>query len=295
MYPLQVAAFHAFITSPDQLRLRVAFALNQIFVVSAVDGSLRLPSRMAPYLQVLVTGAFGNFRQLLSDITLNPAMARFLDTVGNNRAAPNENYARELLQLFTIGVDELNTDGTTKLDVNGQRVATYDQAIITALARVLTGWVFAPPRTAGITNYVHPLVPGNPNAHDMQAKTLLYGVTLPAGRDAPSDLRDALDNIFAHPNVGPFISSRLIQHLVTSNPSPAYVGRVAAVFRSTGGSLKAVVRAILLDPEARLDPAPQTAADPVYGHLRAPVLWICAWLRAFGSQVVTDYVADRNS
>lgn len=290
MYPLQVGAIRAFITSPDQLRLRVAFALNQIFVVSAVDGSLRLPSRMLPYLQVLVSGAFGDFRQLLTDITLNPAMGRFLDTVGNNRAAPNENYARELLQLFTIGVDELNADGTPKLDASGQRMATYDQATITALARVLTGWVFAPARRAGVTNYLNPLVPGNPNAHDAQAKTLLNGVTLPAGRDAPRDLREALDNIFAHPNVGPFISTRLIQHLVTSNPSPAYVGRVAAVFRNTGGSLRAVVGAVLLDQEARTDPGEPTAANPIYGHLREPVLWICAFLRAFTGRVVTDYV-----
>ena len=287
MYPVQVGAFRAFITSPDQLRLRVAVALNQIFVVSAVDGSLRLPSRMLPYLQVLVGGAFGNFRQLLTAITLNPAMGRFLDTVGNNRAAPNENYARELLQLFTIGVDELNVDGTPKLDQSGQRVATYDQATITALARVFTGWVFAPPRADGTTNYAYPLVLGNANAHDTQAKTLLNGVTLPAGRDAASDLRDALDNIFGHPNVAPFVSRRLIQHLVTSNPSPAYVGRVATVFRNTGGALQAVVRAILLDQEARTDP---TSSNALYGHLREPVLWICSFLRAFTGRVVTDYV-----
>jgi uncharacterized protein (DUF1800 family) len=290
MYPLQVGAFRAFVTSPDQLRLRVAFALNQIFVVSAVDGSLRLPSRMLPYLQVLVDGAFGNFRQLLTDITLNPAMARFLDTVGNNRAAPNENYARELLQLFTIGVDELNPDGTPRLDGSGQRIASYDQATITALASVFTGWVFAPARTQGVANYLSPLVSGNPNAHDTQAKTLLNGVTLPAGRDAASDLRDTLDNIFAHPNVGPFVSKRLIQHLVTSNPSPAYVARVAAVFRTTGGAMKAVIRAILLDQEARTDPSQATSSNPVYGHLREPVLWISALLRAFTGRVVTDHV-----
>jgi hypothetical protein len=131
---------------------------------------------------------------------------------------------------------------------------------------------------------------GRARPHDVQPKALLNGVTLPAGRDAASDLRDALDNIVDHPNVGPFISRRLIQHLVTSNPSPAYVGRVAAVFRNTGGSLRAVVRAILLDQEARTDPALATAANPVYGRLSEPVLWICSFLRAFTVRVVTDYV-----
>ena len=132
MYPLQVGAFRAFLTSPDQVRLRVIFALNQIFVVSAVDGNLRQPSRMLPYLQVLSNGAFGNFRQLLPDITLNPAMARYLDTANNNRASPNENYARELLQLFSIGVNQLNPDGTLQRDNAGDAIPTYDQDTITA-------------------------------------------------------------------------------------------------------------------------------------------------------------------
>ena len=285
MYPLQVSAFGAFVTSPYQLRLRVLFALNQIFVVSAVDGDLRQPSRMLPYLQVLWTGAFGNFRQLLNDITLNPAMGQYLDTVSNNQSAPNENYARELLQLFTIGLNQLNPDGTLQLDAAGEPIPTFDQSTITAFARVFTGWGFAPPRTVGIVNYIDPLVPAAATAHDRQPKTLLNEVTLPAGRDAPTDLRDALDNVFAHPNVGPFIGRRLIQQIVTSNPSPAYVQRVAAVFRSTGGDMKSVVRAILLDQEARAEPA-----DGVYGHLREPVLWITSFLRPFGPMLVTDYV-----
>jgi uncharacterized protein (DUF1800 family) len=285
MYPLQVGAFTAFLTSPYQLRLRVMFALNQIFVVSAVDGDLRQPSRMLPYLQVLWNGAFGNFRQLVTDITLNPAMGQYLDTVGNNQTAPNENYARELLQLFAIGLNQLNPDGTPQLDASGDLIPSYDQSTITAFARVFTGWGFAPPRTAGVTNYIDPLVPVSENSHDRQAKTLLNGVTLPAGRNAATDLRDALDNVFAHPNVGPFIGLRLIQQLVTSNPSPAFVQRVAAVFRSTGGDMKSVVRAILLDPEARAEPA-----DGVYGHLREPVLWITSFLRPFGPLLVTDYV-----
>ena len=290
MYPLQVGTFAAFLGSPHQLRLRVLFALNQIFVVSALDGDLRQPSRMLPYLQVLSDGAFGSFRRLLTDITLNPAMASYLDTVNNNRTAPNENYGRELLQLFTTGVNQLEPDGTPKLDGAGQPIPSYDQSTITAFARVFTGWVLAPRRADGVPNYLDPLVPGAANAHDTQPKTLLNGVTLPGGHDAPTDLRDALDNIFAHPNVGPFVSVRLIQHLVTSNPSPAYVGRVAAVFRSTGGDMKAVVRAILLDPEARAEPS-----SLVYGHLREPILWVTSWLRPFGARAVTDFVLADSS
>ena len=290
MYPLQVGAFNAFITSTHQLRLRVLFALNQIFVVSAVDANLRQPSRMLPYLQVLSNGAFGNFHQLLTDITLNPAMARYLDTVNNNRTAPNENYARELLQLFCIGVNQVNPDGTLQLDGAGQPIPTYNQSTITAFARVFTGWVFTPPRITGVTNFIDPLVPGAANAHDTDAKALLNGVTLPAGHDAATDLHDALDNVFSHLNVAPFVSTRLIQHLVTSNPSPAYVGRVATIFRGTGGDMKSVIHAILLDSEARTDPASVSPTDGVSGHLREPVLWMTSFLRLFGPLVVTDYV-----
>jgi uncharacterized protein (DUF1800 family) len=285
MYPLQVGAFGAFLGSEHQLRLRVLFALNQIFVVSAVDADLRQPSRVLPYLQVLSNGAFGNFRQFMQDVTLNASMGQYLDTVGNNQSAPNENYAREFLQLFTIGLQQLNPDGTPQLDAAAQPIATYDQNTITAFARVFTGWGFASPRVAGIVNYIDPLVPVAASAHDRQPKTLLNGVTLPAGRDAPTDLRDALDNVFAHPNVGPFIGRQLIQHLVTSNPTPGYVGRVAGVFRNSGGDMKSVIRAILLDPEARAEPA-----DTTYGHLREPVLWTTSFLRAFSPLVVTDDV-----
>ena len=138
MYPLQVGAFATFLTSPHQLRLRVLFALNQIFVVSAVNTNLAQPSRMLPYLQVLSNGAFGNFRQLLTDITLNPAMGRYLDMVGNTKSAPNENYGRELLQLFTIGLNQLNADGTLRLSASGEPIPTYDQTTITAFARAFT-------------------------------------------------------------------------------------------------------------------------------------------------------------
>lgn len=228
VYPLQVRFFQNALTAPDQLRQRVAFALNQIFVVSAQDNVLRQPSRMLPYLKILDSQAFGNFRTLLTDITLNAAMGAFLDTVGNRAVAPNENYARELLQLFTIGVNDLNPDGTSKLDADGDPLPTYTQEAITAFARVFTGWVFAPEPQLEILNFFEPMVPGPPRLHDTDEKKLLNGVILPAERSAQQDLQDALDNIFAHPNVAPFISRNLIQHLVTSNPTPAYVGRAVA-------------------------------------------------------------------
>jgi len=234
--------------------------------------------------------ALGDFKSMLLKVTPDLAMLRYLDLAASTGRAPNENYARELLQLFSIGLNELNLDGTPKLDGAGQPIATYDQSTITAFARIFTGWVFAPARTAGVTNFIDPLVPGAATAHDTDPKTLLNGVTLPGGHDARTDLQDALDNVFAHANVAPFIAQRLIQHLVTSNPSPPYVGRVATVFRNTGGDMKSVVRAVLLDVEARTDPATSAPPDAVYGHLREPVLWITSFLRPFGSRVVTDYV-----
>jgi uncharacterized protein (DUF1800 family) len=288
MYPLQRRFFTNALTRHDQLRQRVAFALNQIFVISGAHPELRLPSRMLPYLEVLDRHAFGSFRDLLTDVTLNAGMGRYLDMVDNNRSAPNENYARELLQLFSVGVNMLNDDGTLKLDASGAEIPTYDQATITAFARVFTGWTFAPSSMSGVPNYAAPMVPAAPEAHDQDPKTLLNGVTLPAGRDAATDLRDALDNVFAHPNVAPFISKNLIQHLVTSNPSPAYVGRVTQVFRRSHGNLRTVVRAILLDGEAR---HPNLARLPDYGHLREPVLWLTSLLRAFHTTgATTDFV-----
>jgi uncharacterized protein (DUF1800 family) len=285
MYPLQVRFFRNALTKPDQLRQRVAFALNQIFVISAQNTSLRLPSRMLPYLQVLDRNAFGNFRQLLYEITLNPGMGRYLDMAGNNRSAPNENYARELLQLFTIGLNEQSLDGFPYRDWTGHLIPTYDQSTVTAFARVFTGWVFAPAPAPGVVNYAMPLVPGPANAHDTGPKTLLNGVMLPRGQDAVTDLNAALDNIASHPNVAPFISIRLIQHLVTSNPSAAYIRRVATAFRASGGDMRTVIRAILLDPEARQSPTAN------YGHLREPVLWITSLLRAFNTTGATsDFV-----
>jgi uncharacterized protein (DUF1800 family) len=277
-YPIQTRFFTNALYGPDQLRQRVAFALHQIVVVSNVD--ITQPSWMTPYLQVLDRHALGNYRQLLYDISLNPAMGNYLDIAGNTKAVPNENYGREVLQLFSLGTFRLNQDGTQQLDAEGQPVPSYTQTTVNNFARVFTGWRLATAPATGVPNYIDPMVP-NEGQHDTAAKTLLGGVVLPAGQNTRTDLNAAIDNIFNDPNVGPFVSKQLIQHLVTSNPSPAYVARVAAVFNgglgSARGDLQAVVKTILLDPEARGD----LKSDPNYGHLKHPVLLITNLLRAF--------------
>ncbi|MBA2341180.1 MAG: DUF1800 domain-containing protein [Pyrinomonadaceae bacterium] len=292
MYPLQMRFFQNALAGQDQLRQRVAFALSQIFVVSGID--IQQPSSMSPYQQLLTQWPEKNFRQLMYDITLNPAMGRYLDMVNNDKPnptsgiEPNENYARELLQLFTVGVNKLNQDGTLQLDAQGRPIPTYDQDMVEGFAHVFTGWTYAPIPPSTVVNrrnasyYLAPMVV-YPSNHDTGTKELLDGVMLPAGQTADKDLNDALDNIFNHPNVAPFISKQLIQHLVTSNPSPAYVGRVAAVFNNNGagvrGDLKAVVRAILLDAEARGD----AKTDQTYGRLREPVQFVLNTLRTLSA------------
>ncbi len=241
-----------------------------------------MPSRLTPYLRVLNRNAFGNFRTLLGEITLNTAMGRYLDMVTSTRTRPNENYPREVLQLFSIGTMRRNPDGTVQSDADGP-IPTYDQAIVDGFSKAFTGWTYAPQYPDGITNYIDPmvLVPGN---HDTTEKLLLRGVTLPAGRTGTQDLNDALDNIFQDPNVGPFIGGQLIRMLVTSNPSPAYVARVTFAFDDNGygvrGDMKAVIRAVLLDPEAR-GTGPEASS---FGRLREPALWLVASLRALGAR-----------
>jgi len=281
MYPVQNRFFVNALYGPDQLRQRVAFALHQIIVVSGVE--VTQPSWMAPYLQTLDRDAFGNFRQLLFDISLNPAMGNYLDIANNTKTNPNENYAREILQLFSLGTGRLNPDGTPALDSAGQPIPTYSQSTVNNFARVFTGWRLATAPATGVPNYIDPMVANNAQ-HDVGAKTLLNGVVLSAGQSTIQDLNAAIDNIANDPNVAPFISKQLIQHLVTSNPSPAYVARVVSVFNGDGtgvrGNLKAVVRAILLDPEARGD----VKSDPNYGRLRHPAQYIAAILRAFDAR-----------
>ena len=306
-YQLQRHFFTNALYGQDQLRQRVAFALGQILVTSQVD--VPLPSWMRGYQQLLYSSAFGNFRQLLYDVTLNPTMGRFLDMLNNRcqrrtppdvnvcrnglTAQPNENYAREILQLFSIGTFLLNQDGSRKLEGNGNPIPTYDQKIVEEFARVFTGWILAPalpgPSSVGgtVPNYRDPMrvrvSGGFEDYHDKGPKTLLNGFELPGGQSQTQELNVAIDNIAFNPNVAPFISKQLIQHLVTSNPSPAYVTRIASVFASNSSSptqLYDVVRAILLDTEARgdfIDPATQ----PNYGKLREPVQSITNLLRAF--------------
>jgi len=280
MYPLQTRFFRNALYGEDQLRQRVAFALHQIIVVSGVD--ITQPSWMTPYLQTLYRNAFGDFRQLLYEITLNPAMGNYLDINNNSRTRPNENYAREVLQLFSIGTAVLNPDGTPQRDASGQTVASYDQSVINNFARVFTGWRFAPAPRSGVPNYIDPMVVNEPQ-HDADMKVLLNGTVLPKGRNTTQDLNDAIDNIASHPNVGPFIARQLIQHLVTSNPDSGYVTRVAGVFNGSfgrRGNLRDVVSAILLDPSARQ----RRDADASFGRLRHPAQFIVNVLRAFNAR-----------
>ena len=278
--------------NPDQLRQRVAFALSQIMVVSSVQ--IYEAYGLADYQNVLLNDAFGNYRTLLQDVTLSPTMGHYLDmadsdeTNPQNGTVPNQNYAREVLQLFSIGLVELNPDGTQQLDAAGAPISTFDGATIEGFASVFTGWTY-PPLPGANSQWTNPInLDGTmvvfPDHHQSGTKALLNGFTVPANQTPAQDLANALDNIFNHPNVGPFIGKQLIQHLVTSNPSLAYVARVAAIFANNGhgvrGDLSAVVRAILTDPEAR-GAAPATN---LFGHLREPALFITNTLRSLGGQ-----------
>lgn len=272
------------IASADQLRQRVGMALLD-FLVVGIDG-VNVPWRqfaVAAYVDLLLDNAFGNFRALLQAISTNVAMGYYLTFAGNRKAnpatgsVPDENYARESMQLFTIGLLKLNADGSLQ---GGTPQETYTQDDITGLARVFTGWNIANSDNTTPDRMRLPMV-NTPAQHETGAKTFL-GTTIPAGTAGPQSLSLALDAIFAHPNVPPFISKQLIQHLVTSNPTSAYVGRISAVFANNGsgvrGDLKAVVRAILLDAEARTATAAAT-----YGKLREPINRLTGWARAFNA------------
>jgi len=282
------------VTNQDQLRQRVAFALSQIFVTSL--GKLTFNGNMIGFQNMLLADSFVNYRQTMEDVTLSAAMGNYLDMANNAAANPatgsvaNENYARELMQLFSTGPNMLNQDGTLKLDAHGLPIPTYSQFTITEFARVFTGWAYPPPPGQALRWNAYPsagtMVPFNAY-HDFGAKTLLNGYVSPAGATPLQDVRNALDNIFNHPNVGPFVATQMIQHLVKSNPSPAYVSRVAAVFNNNGkgvrGDMKAVVTAVLLDTEARAND--QGGKDqPGDGHLQEPALFVAGMIRAFGGQ-----------
>ena len=297
-FPVQLQFFQNAISGPDQLRQRVALAYSQIFVVSS---STLMPAyAIRNYQQALLDNVFGNFRQMLTAISLSPTMGSFLNMVNNDKGdastsvRPNENYARELLQLFTIGPHLLNTDGTPVLQA-GQRVPAYSQVTVEGFAKVFTGWTYPTPSgDSGAARFNRtpwfngPMIPVA-SQHDTGSKALLNSVLLAPGGTARADLDGALDNVFNHPNVGPFLGKQLIQFLVTSNPSPAYVARVAAVFNDDGkqvrGNMGAVVKAILMDTEARGN----TATNSNFGKLREPVVDVTAVLRAMGGRSDGEY------
>lgn len=299
LFPVQTRFLQNAFTGQDQLRQRVAFALSQILVTSGTE--VNHAYGMARYQQMMLDHAFGNYRNLLQAMTLSPVMGRYLDMANSNKPDPargisaNENFARENLQLFTIGLYELNIDGTYKRAAQGALIPTYTQTTVENFARVFTGWTY--PTVDGSQavrnnqpNYVSPMVAVE-NNHDTASKTLLNGAVLPAGQTALKDLNDAIDNIFNHANVAPFISKQLIQKLVGGSPSPAYVARVAAVFNNNGagvrGDLKSVTSAILLDPEARGDI--KMAAN--YGHLLEPTLLVTNLMRGLNGRSDGVYIS----
>jgi uncharacterized protein (DUF1800 family) len=292
--PLEWAQDYFFqnaVQGKDQLRQRMVLALHKVLVVSgAAVGSAEA---YLPYWRVLNRHAFGNYLELMRDITLNPAMGIYLDMLNNDRTepgsgkAPNENYARELLQLFTLGLTRLNPDGTPKLDETGAPLSAYTEKDVKEFTRAFTGWTYAPPAgkpTLARNNprYEVSMAPYEPN-HDQGEKTLFGGLVLPAGQSAERDLNAALANIFEHENIGPFIARSLIQQFVTSNPGPGYVRRVAGVFDNNGagvrGDLAAVVRTILLDPDAL------AVAGRNGGYLTEPALYVARLMRLIGGKI----------
>ena len=290
---IDAALWRSLITGSDTLRQRVALALSELMVVG-IDG-LNVswkPFVAAAYMDLLLDNAFGNFRTLLQAVSTSPAMGIYLTFRGNVKAnastgsMPDENYARESMQLFTIGLYELNSDGTLKL-TGGKPKETYTQDDIIGLARVFTGWDLDSSSNTTPDRMRRPMTQVT-SRHEPGEKKFL-GTTIAAGTDGVKSLALALDTLFAHPNVAPFVGRQLIQRLVTSNPSASYVSRVAASFADNGsqvrGDLKAVIKAILLDDEARNAAG---LADPVFGKLREPVLRFTAWARAFSAASPSD-------
>ena len=329
IYPADFMIWNQLFTSTDGMRKRIALGLSEFFVSSMQSAEIDWRCyAYAQYWDTLVANAFGNFRQLLEAITLNPAMGYYLNTKGNQKEnaatgrAPDENYAREVMQLFTIGLYMLNLDGTEKIDGNGKKIETYTQSDVSNIARAFTGYDFdttggtptniynsddslASYKASSVIYTTRPMSL-KASLHSSLAATFL-GTTIPAGTAGEPALKIALDTLFNHPNVGPFFGKQMIQRFVTSNPSPAYVARVAAAFNNNGagvrGDLKAVWTALFLDDEARrtftlsTDPAPtgdplairnqegrlnKDMRDPGFGKLREPMLRLVQWGRSFG-------------
>lgn len=301
-YPGDHMIWHQLMTSPDAVRKRCALALSEFFVVSLTGLDFGWRSHgLAHYWDQLSANAFGNFRTLLEDVTLNPAMGFYLNTRGNQKEnpatgrVPDENYAREVMQLFTIGLYQLNPDGSDKLDASGHRTESYTQSDVSNLARVFTGYDFDQSRNVVTTEPVQQRKVGNtaftrmrmaltPARHS-SLEAVFLGTHIPANTPGDKALKLSLDALFTHPNVGPFFGKQMIQRLVTSNPSPAYVARVSAAFNDDGngvrGNLQAVWEAILLDDEAR---SRNGLTDPRFGRLREPMLRFIQWGRTFGIQ-----------
>lgn len=305
-YPADFMIWNQLFTAQDCMRKRVALALSEFFVVSLASAAFNWRSHaMAQYWDILVQNAFGNYRQLLEDITLNPAMGYYLNTKGNQKEnaasgrLPDENYAREIMQLFSIGLYQLNADGTEKIGADGKKLETYTQADVSNLARVFTGYDFDNAVGKGSVDVINDdgsLATYKVDSRDSVRRPMLLtasrhstlavtflGTTIPANTPGATALKTALDTLFNHPNVGPFLGKQMIQRLVTSNPSTAYVERVAAAFNNNGagvrGDMKAVWTAIFLDDEAR---KPFNRADTGFGKLREPMLRFVQWGRSFG-------------
>ena len=283
--PLAMRFYADAVGGQDQLRQRVAFALSQIVVAS--DIQVHSTAGEATLNQIFLDNAFGNYRDILKQATLNPYMGDYLTMADSNKTAPNENYARELMQLFAIGVVQLNSDGTAIKDTTGATIAPYTPTDVHEVARALTGWTYARIGSAAITdnnnrNYALPMIKV-PARYDTAAKTFL-GKTVPANATQEASVDAVVDAVFTHANTAPFVSKALIQQLVSSNPSPAYVKRIATVFADNGsgvrGDLKAVVRAILTDAEAR-GPAKAGVND---GKVKEPVLLTTSIARLIGDK-----------
>jgi len=296
--PVQRQFFQNALGKPDQLRQRVAFALSEIWVVSQ-QSVVRSAAYFPPLLNIFQKDAFGSYQQLMYDVTLNPAMGHYLDMLNNNKAtatsSPNENYGRELMQLFTLGLNNLNQDGTLALDQNNNPIPTFTPATVSAISAAFTGWTYA--QTAGTANYTIPMIPTEKNGvetqHDTTEKLLPFigpegqtsTITLPAGQTAELDLDEALTALYSQPSLAPFVVTQLIQHLVTSNPSPQYVLDVVNVFNSTNGNLQQVVYAILTDPAARAGDNGLDYDTSTFGHFREPALLLANLLRGLNGAV----------
>lgn len=301
IFARRLAWWHRSITADDVLRQRVAFALSEIFVVSDnVDDLIVYPTALSDYYDTLLTHAFGNYRDLLRAVTLHPSMGIYLSHVNNRRSDPanntfpDENYAREVMQLFSIGLFELNIDGSLRLDGNNEPIPTYSNVEIREFAKIFTGLSFGGPGAFFGRQLPYFLAPMDmfDAEHEPGPKYLLNGTVVPAGQTGMQDIDAAIDNLFNHPNVGPFIGKQLIQRLVTSNPSPAYIERVARAFNgdSTGvrGDMRAVMRALLLDPDATATPTSLAG----FGKLREPVVRYATILRQFGANSDDGFIAN---